>query len=116
MIRLAADENFNNAIVWGLLRRNPAVDVVRVQDVGLRGAKDPAVLEWAAQEDRILLTHDENTMIGYAYDRVVSGRPMAGVFHVRRETPLGRVIEDLLTLVECSRDGEWSGHVRFLPL
>jgi hypothetical protein len=44
MLRLAADENFNGDIVRGLLRRNPQVDIVRVQDVGLSGANDPAVL------------------------------------------------------------------------
>ena len=35
MLRFAADENFNGDIVRGLLRRNPNVDIVRVQDVGL---------------------------------------------------------------------------------
>ena len=43
-IRLLADENFNGGIIRGLLRRNPEVDLVRVQDVGLLGADDPAVL------------------------------------------------------------------------
>jgi hypothetical protein len=38
MLRLAADENFNNDIVRGVLRRNPAVDIVRVQDAGLSEA------------------------------------------------------------------------------
>ncbi len=49
MIRLAADENFNNDIVRGLLRRNPDLDVVRIQDVGLSGANDPTLLDWANQ-------------------------------------------------------------------
>lgn len=40
MLKLAADENFNNDIVRGLLRRNPTLDIVRVQDVGLSGADD----------------------------------------------------------------------------
>jgi hypothetical protein len=35
MLRLAADENFNNDIVRGVRRRNPSVDLVRVQDVAL---------------------------------------------------------------------------------
>ena len=49
MLRLAADENFNGDIVRGLLRRNPTLDIVRVQDVGLSGADDPSVLQWAAK-------------------------------------------------------------------
>ena len=48
MLRLAADENFNGDIVRGLLRRNPKLDIVRIQDVGLSGADDPSVLQWAA--------------------------------------------------------------------
>ena len=54
MLRLAADENFNGDIVRGLLRRNPKLDIVRVQDVGLSGADDPSVLQWAADQGRIL--------------------------------------------------------------
>ena len=48
MLFLAADENFNNDIVRGLLRRKPDLDIGRIQDEGLSGADDQAVLEWAA--------------------------------------------------------------------
>ncbi|MFY7934380.1 MAG: DUF5615 family PIN-like protein, partial [Microcystis aeruginosa] len=57
MIKLLVDENFDNTIVRGLFRRNPMLDMVRVQDVGLSGMDDPTILEWAAQEGRVLLTH-----------------------------------------------------------
>lgn len=63
MPSFASDENFNNDIVRGLLRRKPKLDIVRVQDAGLSGANDPDVLEWAASEGRLLLTHDSMTMI-----------------------------------------------------
>ena len=53
---LAADENLNNDIIRGVLRRNPDIDIVRVQDAGLSGADDPAVLAWAAREGRVLIT------------------------------------------------------------
>ena len=43
----AADENFNNDIVRGLLRREKHLDRVRIQDAGLSGATDPELLEWA---------------------------------------------------------------------
>ena len=59
MLRLLADENFNDSIVRGLLRRNPELDVVRVQEVGVSGADDRSMLAWAANEERILLTHDQ---------------------------------------------------------
>lgn len=116
MLRLAADENFNANIVRGLLRRNPALDIVRVQDAGLSGADDPSILEWAAREGRVVITHDVSTLARHALGRVVTGRPMPGVFEVKSVAPIGQAIDDLLLLAECSRDGEWEGQVRFLPL
>ena len=116
MLRLAADENFNNNIVRGLLCRKADLDIVRVQDVGLSGVDDPTVFEWAAQEGRALLTHDVTTITRYAYERVQAGQTMPGVFEVSRTIPIGQVIEDVLLLAECSLEGEWGGQVRYLPL
>lgn len=41
---------------------------------------------------------------------------MPGVFAINSKSPIGETIDDLLLLAECSRDGEWEGQVRFLPL
>lgn len=73
MIRLLADENFNASIVRGLLRRVPQLDLVRAKDVGLGGADDPTVLAWAAQDGRVLLTHDVRTVTRFAWERVIRG-------------------------------------------
>ncbi|HKK46872.1 MAG TPA: DUF5615 family PIN-like protein [Balneolaceae bacterium] len=116
MLRLAADENFNRNIVRGLLRRKPQLDIVCIQDVGLAEADDPTILEWAAKENRVLLTHDVSTMTHYAYERVQAGLLMPGVFEVSRKVPIGRAVEDILILAECSLEGEWQGQVRYLPL
>jgi len=116
MLRLLADENFNGSIIRGLLRRKPEVDVVRVQDVGLSGADDRMVLAWAAHEGRVLLTHDQHTVPKYAYERMVAGLPMAGVFVADTYLPVQQAIEDLLLLVECSEEHEWEGQVHYLPL
>ncbi len=58
MISLLADENLDANILRGVLRRLPGIDAVRVQDVGLTGADDPTVLAWAAEQGRVLVTHD----------------------------------------------------------
>ena len=92
--------------VRGLLRRNPKLDIVRVQDVGLSGADDPSVLEWAADQGRIVVTHDISTLAKHALDRVLAGQPMPGVFEVKSVAPIGQAIDDLILLAECSFDGE----------
>lgn len=116
MLRLLADENFNNNIVRGLWRRQADLDLVRVQDVGLARTDDATILAWAAQENRVLLTHDVSTITHFAYERIRSGQKMAGVFEVSRNVPVGIAIEDILLLVTCSLEGEWEGQVRYLPL
>jgi hypothetical protein len=116
MLRLATDEDFNNRVLRGLLRRNPNLNIVRVQDAGLRARTDPEILEWAAAERRVLLTHDVTTMTQYAYDRIAAGLPMPGIFVVSQEIPIGLAIEEVLLIAVCSLEGEWEGQIRFLPL
>jgi hypothetical protein len=89
---------------------------VRVQDVGLTSADDPRVLEWAAQEGRIVLTHDRKTFVPFAYERVATGQPMPGVCVVKATAPVGTAIEYILILLEITPAEEWENQVRFVPL
>ncbi len=116
MIRFLADENFDNDIIRGILRREPSVDIVRIQDIGLIGADDRKVLSWAADEDRILLTHDVRTITVFAFERIKADLPMPGVFEVPKSLPISSVIEDIILIAGLSLPGEWNGQVRYLPL
>ncbi len=116
MLRLLADENFNGDILRGLLLRQPDLDLVRVQDVGLAGADDPDILAWAAANNRIVLTHDRATMSDHAYARAAAADTMAGVFILNDRLPIGRAIEEILLLNECTEQAEWSGRAVHVPL
>ena len=116
MIRLLSDQNFNAHILGGLLRRVQRLDAVRIQDVGLSAAEDPAILDWAARQGRVLITHDRRTVPRFAYERVRAGEPMAGVFIVDNLLPVGQAIDQLVSAVECSFDDEWKDRVLYFPL
>ena len=116
MIRFATDEDFNNRILRGLLRRQPDLDIVRIQDHHLSGADDTHVLEWASRERRTLLTHDVSTMSAYAYERIRAGQSTAGLIEVPQSMPIGQAIEDILTIATCSTAEELENQVQFLPL
>ena len=94
----------------------PSLDLVRVQDVGLREVDDPSVLEWAARERRITLTHDVNTMTAFAFDRIRRNQAMPGMFVVTQQAALATVIADILLIAECSDSSEYEGQVIYLPL
>ena len=98
------------------MRRNPGLDLVTVQDSGLSGASDDDVLAWAADENRVLLTHDVTTMTELAYGRIENGLLMPGIVEVSQALAIGAVIDDILLLAECSLENEWSGRVLYLPL
>ncbi len=69
MLRLLSDKNFNGDIVRGLFLRQLDLDLLRVQDVELRKVDDPAILDWAASNGYILLTHGRATVPDFAYER-----------------------------------------------
>ncbi|QEH35105.1 hypothetical protein OJF2_36500 [Aquisphaera giovannonii] len=56
MLRLASDADVHGELIRGLRRRQPALDLIRVQDALPEGTPDPEVLAWAAAERRVLLT------------------------------------------------------------
>lgn len=116
MIPLAADEDFDNRVLRGVLRAARRADIVRVQDAGLSGVDDPDVLRWAAAEGRVLFSHDANTMTYHAYQRILQGHPMPGLWVVPRNLPLGDVIADVLIIAALSEEGEYEGRVMYLPL
>jgi predicted nuclease of predicted toxin-antitoxin system len=116
MTRFAADENFRSSIVRGLRQRIPGIDIVRIQDTKLYGAEDPVILEWTAQEGRVLLTHDIRTMPRYARDRIRAGKPMPGVILIRTDHPIGPVLEDLVLLILAGVPEDLEGQVKYLPL
>lgn len=116
MLRLVSDENFNGEIVRGLLRRERELDLARVQDVGLAEADDPVILEWAADNQRVLLTHDRRTVPGFAWERVRAGKAMTGVLVVSDRMPIGQAIEELCLIASCSLPNEWQSRVDYLPL
>ena len=84
--------------------------------MGLTHAPDAIILEWAAQENRVLLTHDLNTITKFAYERIVAGKRMPGVIEVNRTVPISVAIEDILLLAVTSSSGDWEGQIIYLPL
>lgn len=114
--RYLADHNLNERIVDGVLRRDPTIEFSHVRDIGPADLSDPDVLEWAAAHDFIVVSHDVNTMSGYAYDRMGDGRPMRGLLLVNSLQPLGPVIESLVLIAVATDAGEWDGRVVYLPI
>jgi Domain of unknown function (DUF5615) len=116
VLSLLSDENLNGDIIRGLFLRQPNLDLIRVQDVGLIEVEDPAILAWAAENQRIILTHDRATMPDFAYERLVRGEVMLGMFVINDRMPIRQAIDELLLLIDYTEQTEWRGVVLYLPL
>ncbi|MGL5809177.1 MAG: DUF5615 family PIN-like protein [Nocardioides sp.] len=114
--RFLADENIDPDLVLGLRRRVESVDIVRMQDVGLRTMDDPEILQWAAHEGRILISHDIKTMPGFAGERMAAGLPMHGVILLHSTLPLAHALDELAAVAGASDAEEWNNQIAYLPL
>lgn len=116
MLWLLIDQDFDQDILRGLLRRVPDLDAVTAYEAGLSEAPDPELLAWAAEQGRIVVTHDRQTMPSHVAAHIAAGEKIAGVVIVSRRLPISRVIADLEIIVSCSREEEWENVIRHLPL
>jgi hypothetical protein len=116
MLRQASDADVHGEIVRGLRRRLPEIDLVRVQDAFPEGTPDPEVLAWAADENRVLITNDRNTMVGFAHQRVAAGETVPGLIVTTNEQSIGSAIDDVLLVAEYMPEEEIRERVVvFLP-
>ena len=115
MIRFQADADLDFDIVLAVSRRERAVDFASAAEGGVVGLSDPEVLEIAAQQDRILITHDRRTMPSHFRDRLDRGLESPGVFIVSQFEPIGPVVEVLMMVWSASDPAEWRNQIRHLP-
>lgn len=114
MLPLLTDEDLQGAIVNGLRLHFPHINMVRVQDIGLAQTLDPIILEFAANQNRVVLTHDRNTMTAHAQDRINQGLHMPGLIVVEQSIKIGKAIQDVGTLAEAGDAGDLDGQILFL--
>ena len=116
MLRLIFDENFDHRILRGLELQLLNLDFIVVQRSAFGGAKDPQLLAIAAEQNRILITHDLKTMPKFVYEREAAKLSTPGVIAVPDSLPIGQAIEELALLIVCSEPTEFVDLVRYLPL
>src|ERR1017187_4396501 len=115
MIRFLADADLNEGIVAGCLRREPAMDFMSANQARLEGVSDPAVLALAADQDRILVSHDFHTMPRHFADFVRAHGSSRGVLLIPQHLPMREAIEELLLIWGASSAQEWEDRILKIP-
>jgi hypothetical protein len=114
------DENLRG-LLWRYVVRHNArrldpLDVVRVGDPAdlPLGSDDPTVIRWCEANGRILVSHDQNTLIGHLANHLASGGRSSGIFIVR-DAPVPDVVAYLAAAAYGSDPDEWRDGVFFIP-
>ena len=110
-VRFQADNDLDRTIVRGVLRRRPLVDF-RSQPIN--DVDDLTVLHLAAQDGRILVSHDISTM-PEAFSQYRQGGHSPGVLLVPQLWPLAETIEQLVMIWELCEANEWHDRICYLP-
>ena len=87
-----------------------------MKNAGMRGVKDPFILDLAAKQERIAISHDRRTMARFFLDRVALGKPNPRLFIVPQRSAVAEVIESLLLIWTASQAVEWRDLIVYLPL
>jgi len=114
MLRFLTDADLNAHITRGLRRRIPDLDVVEVRDIFPERTPDSVVLEYAARQGRIVISHDVNTMTAAAVRRVEAGEPMPGLFIVSQSVPIGQAVNELELRAVYTEEEEWQDRVEYI--
>lgn len=113
-VRFQADNDFDRRVVAGLLRQEPAIDFQTAQQARLDGVPDPIVLRRAADEGRVVVTHDVTTMGVHFRQMVTSGMHSSGLITMPQGTPIGRAIDGLLHVWLNDTAEEWIDRWRWI--
>jgi hypothetical protein len=116
MLRLFFDHDFNHDILRGLLKRIPDLDFVTPAQLGKITESDANHLVWALENERVVISHDVNTMSDAANRKLKNGEPIFGLILVPQLMPVGDAVNELEIIILCSDENEFENLVKYLPL
>ena len=116
-IRFLLDENLSKQIKIAVLRVNSAVDILCVGDPHAPpyGTPDPDILRFLEGTQRLLITDNRRSMPGHLESHWVEGGHIWGLFWVRPQTPIGRLVQELLLIWEAAEAEEWIDRIDWIP-
>ena len=113
-VRFQADADLRRPIIAGLRRREPTIDFRTAHEADLAGLSDATVLAIAADDGRLLVSHDVSTM-PEQFARFIQTRSSPGLILISQELSYHHAIEGLLRLWATTEAEDWQNILSFLP-
>ena len=114
-LRFQADADLRFAIVKAVRERESGIDFASAAETGLDAVSDPHVLELAARENRILISHDRRTMLAHFRARLEDGMSSPGLLVVSQGAPISLTVNAIVLIWSASEPSDWRDQVHHLP-
>jgi len=114
-VRYQADNDLNQEIARILCHREPMIDFQTSHKAGLEGLNDDKVLAIAAQEGRVLVSHDRKTMPRH-FARFISNQISPGLILISQDLPPVIAVEELLLIWAASTPEEYINRMVSIPM
>jgi hypothetical protein len=114
-LRFQTDADLNQTTLHAGVQREPALDFQTAAAAGLTGLRDHKVLAFAACDGRVLVTHDQKTMLRY-FAAFIATATSPGVLMIAQRLRMATAVADLLLIWSTMDAEEWRNTIRFLPL
>jgi hypothetical protein len=98
-LRFQADADLRFAIVKAVRERESGIDFASAAEARLDAIGDPDVLELAARQDRILITHE----------------PSPGLLIVSQGASIAQIVNAIVLIWSASEAAEWRDQIHHLP-
>ena len=113
-LRFQADNDLDQRILTATRRLGPAIDFQTAPTLNLHGLSDPEVLALAAEQGRVLVSHDKHTLPDH-FAAFIEVQISPGVILISRKLSIGKAAEWLYLLWAASEAEEYTNVIYRLP-
>ena len=114
-VRFRADADLNQIILLATIRREPAIYFQTAIAASLCCIADLEVLARAANDGRVLVTHDRKTMPRH-FSEFISRETSPGLIVIPQSLSVAAVVDDLILIWSATEAEEWVNRIGILPL
>lgn len=115
MLHLIADVSLNHHLITACHRRNALVHFLPATKARIEGMSNLELLQVAASQDRIVISHDIHTMPRDFAAFLESGKSSPGVFLLHPQTPIAEAAAWLEVASLATEASDWDDLIVEIP-
>ncbi|MBC6471573.1 MAG: DUF5615 family PIN-like protein [Hormoscilla sp. GM102CHS1] len=117
-LKYLMDENVDPVYSIQIRSKRPDLVIRKVGEIDTPALStlDPEILLWCEKYDFVLVTNNRKSMPVHLIDHINQDRHVPEIFILNHNQSIGKNIEELIVIAECSFEREYQDRIIHLPL